>query len=85
MKAKTAKNSRKPRAPKAADITPDEATPEEERQAPRWAFPSVVRCPRCGTTDNVRYSGGKGEGVQYRRCLRATCRYRFTVKGEKVD
>lgn len=39
----------------------------------RYAFKTVVRCPRCGTTDTVARST-KGR-VQYRMCRRATCQY----------
>lgn len=44
----------------------------------RHSFPTVVPCPRCGATDTVAYST-KGTR-QYRKCVRAVCRKRFTVQ-----
>ena len=48
----------------------------------QYAFLTLSRCPRCKTTDTVATSTqGK---VQYRRCLRAVCRWTYTVMGTKV-
>lgn len=48
----------------------------------RYSFPTVSRCPRCRTTDTVATSTqGK---IQYRRCLRAICRWTYQVIGKKV-
>jgi len=48
----------------------------------RYAFPTVSRCPRCKTTDTVAYRTAKN--IQYRRCLRAICRWSYSVRGKKV-
>ena len=47
-----------------------------------YSFPTQSKCPRCGTTETTAYST-KGK-VQYRRCLRAICRWNYQVIGQKV-
>ena len=67
------------------DPPPDPSpTPAVEATPPAtvFAFPSRSRCPRCGTVDTVALST-QGD-VQYRRCLRAICRKRYAVRGERV-
>lgn len=40
-----------------------------------------TRCPRCGAADTEAYSTRKN--IQYRRCSRAICRHKYTVRGKK--
>ena len=47
-----------------------------------YEFPSHPVCPRCGTRDN-RAVSTQGQ-VQYRKCQRATCRWRWKVVGVEV-
>jgi len=60
-------------------------TPEVEAKAGnKWSFPTVSRCPRCGTTDTICRRTDNKLGRQYRICKRAVCRKTYTVFGEKV-
>ena len=47
-----------------------------------FAFPTKVKCPRCGALDTVAYST-KGR-TQYRKCRRSVCRKTFSIQGEEV-
>jgi hypothetical protein len=47
-----------------------------------FAFPTRVRCTRCGSLSTRRYAS-KGR-KQYRKCTRAVCREKFTVIGSPV-
>ena len=44
----------------------------------QYAFPRSSRCPRCGTTQTRAYAT-RGQR-QYRECLAAICRHRYTVR-----
>lgn len=44
---------------------------EEGREVERYAFPTAVRCPRCGTFNSVA-TATRGR-VQYRRCRNPSC------------
>jgi hypothetical protein len=57
-------------------------TNQEQEQKPRYAFPTVSRCPRCGSTDTRAYAT-KGK-IQYRRCQMPVCRWTYTVIGQKI-
>jgi phage FluMu protein Com len=57
-----------------------EPEPEPAHESQRYAFPTAVRCPRCKTLDNERYS--QHEDTQYRRCRRSVCRKTFAVIGK---
>ncbi|HUX16779.1 MAG TPA: hypothetical protein VMW52_09930 [Phycisphaerae bacterium] len=47
-----------------------------------YAFPTQVRCPRCGALDTTRT--GQDGAIQYRACQRGTCRATFKITGKKV-
>jgi len=49
-----------------------------------WSFPTVSKCPRCGTTDTRCERTDSKMGWQYRLCQRAICRHRYRVQGVKV-
>ena len=50
----------------------------------KYSFPTVSKCPRCGTTETkATHTDGKN-GRQYRQCQRAICRKNYTVEGEIV-
>jgi len=49
-----------------------------------WSFPTVTRCPRCGSTDTICRRTDVQKGVQYRKCRMAVCHYNFCVRGKKV-
>jgi hypothetical protein len=51
--------------------------PKEE-----YAFPSRVRCERCGSPNSKVY-GTKG-ATQYRECQVAVCRWRFKTPGKSL-
>jgi hypothetical protein len=56
--------------------------PQEPAKAKEYSFPSKSRCPRCQTTDTqVRSTQGS---VQYRVCLRAVCKHKYTVLGKAI-
>jgi len=66
------------------EITEQKKQDEPEKQQKKWAFPTVSKCPRCGTTETkATHTDGK-TGTQYRQCQRAICRYNYSVKGTKV-
>ena len=48
----------------------------------RYSFPTVSRCPRCGSTNTRAYSTKKQ--VQYRVCLAPICRHKYSVYGQKA-
>lgn len=52
--------------------------PKSKKQ---YITPGAIRCPRCGASDTVATST-KGR-IQYRKCLRAVCRYNFSVTRER--
>ena len=54
----------------------------DERQATNWAFPTKSACPRCKVLDTEATST-QGDR-QYRRCRRAVCRHKYSVKGTPV-
>jgi hypothetical protein len=61
---------------------PDKKTKTKAKRQRRWSFPTASACRRCGSTDTRAYSTqGK---VQYRKCLRAICRHRYTVIGTAI-
>ena len=60
-------------------INPDEAS---EIRKETFAFPTHSRCPRCKTVDTAAYRTKKN--VQYRRCLRGICRYKYVIIGTKI-
>lgn len=64
-------------------ITQDagEARAEPDRA---WAFPTRVRCPRCGSLHTLRVSSSCEGAVQHRRCQAPVCRYSFKIHGELV-
>ena len=47
-----------------------------------FSFPTKVRCPRCKSLQTRAYS--TNENTQYRECLVAVCRWRFSVRGKPV-
>ncbi len=47
----------------------------------RYSFPTVSRCPRCGTTDTICRRTDSQNGRQYRQCTRAICRFNYSVNG----
>jgi len=56
----------------------------KEKQQKKWAFPTVSKCPRCGTTETkATHTDGKN-GRQYRQCQRAICRKNYSIEGELV-
>ena len=62
---------------------------EESTEPPRYAFPSVARCPRCNSADTIVYS--TQGNIQYRRCRSQSCAVtsggevcRFKVVGVEV-
>jgi len=57
---------------------------QEEPKQKKWSFPTVSRCPRCGTTETICRRTDNKLGRQYRICKRAVCRKTYTVFGEKV-
>ena len=59
-----------------------EMTPKKKRK--QWSFPTVSKCPRCGTTDTICRHTDSQNGWQYRQCQRAICRHKYTVRGTKV-
>ena len=61
---------------KAKTGAKNQTPPTKDERAPRVSFPTVVRCPRCDTTDNV--CTGTHNGVQYRECRHSWC---TTVRG----
>lgn len=63
------------------DETQDDP-PKAAEKKPKWSFPTVSRCPRCGVTDTEATST-QGD-TQYRKCRRGTCRKAYSVKGTRV-
>ncbi len=53
-----------------------------DRKALRYAFKTVVRCPRCRSMDTKATSTQKS--LQYRRCQAPICRHLFNVVGIPV-
>ena len=51
-----------------------------------YAFRTVVRCPRCGSTRTMVYAGAKTENpnIRYRICMTPICRWKFKEIGEQV-
>ena len=65
----------------SAERAEDQAEgPGEKTRA--WSFPTRSRCPRCAAADTVATTT-RGP-TQYRRCTRATCRFRYTVRGTEI-
>jgi ssDNA-binding Zn-finger/Zn-ribbon topoisomerase 1 len=64
----------------AKSVKKTKGLPEKKDAA--YAFPSKVRCPRCGSLQTRRT--GEYQGVQYRECMMPVCRKKFSVHGEKV-
>ena len=61
------------------------AEPERDKteQEFKYIFPSKGRiCPRCGAADTEAYA--TKDNIQYRKCNRAICRNRYSVRGEKM-
>ena len=83
-----------PHAPEIADteepVEPPAKRPTPTELAPKWSFPTVSRCPRCHTEDNV--CTGTHDGIQYRECRHSWCKtvlgkgqaMRFKVAGTQV-
>jgi len=57
---------------------------EKNSKIEKWAFPTVSRCPRCGSTDTICRHTNNKLGRQYRQCQRAICRKNYTVDGKLV-
>lgn len=76
------------KAPETSEVAPENeeksATAKEktESDGPRYAFPSVSCCPRCGAND-TQATSTQGN-TQYRKCVRGVCRRRYSVMGELV-
>jgi len=95
-KAKIKKAVRKTRSKKAAPVLaepappapPAEPAPEPPAAPSRavYAFPSRSRCPRCGSLNTLRVSGGTSHGgsLQYRQCQVTVCRRNYTSKGHLI-
>lgn len=58
--------------------------PVEQYRERTWSFPTVSRCPRCGSTNTICRRTDGQNGVQYRKCRMAVCHYNFSVQGKKV-
>ena len=55
----------------------------KKKKKQRYAFPTVSRCPRCGSTQtHCRSTQGK---VQYRICNHPICRKTFTIIGRRIE
>ena len=55
-----------------------------KRRKRRWSFPTVSKCPRCGSTNTICRRTDIQNGWQYRQCRQAICRKNYPVKGEKI-
>lgn len=55
-----------------------------KKRKKEWSFPTVSKCPRCGTTDTICKRTDIKMGWQYRQCQRAICRHRYRVQGVKM-
>jgi hypothetical protein len=62
----------------------EKSKPETKKKQKQWSFPTVSKCPRCGTTDTICARTDPKMGWQYRKCQRAICRHRYRVQGVKV-
>ena len=60
----------------------EELKMSEHAEAGTFAFLTKYRCPRCGATDTLATST-KGD-VQYRKCQRPVCRFKFSVRGTEI-
>ncbi len=55
-----------------------------EDAKPQWIFPRVP-CPRCRAHDTIATHTDSTRGIQYRKCRRAICRWKFSVKGAAAE
>jgi len=63
-----------------SDERQETETTEPERKV-KYVFPNASQCPRCRSHDTIAYrTDGK---VQYRRCRRGHCRWRYSIIGLK--
>ncbi len=60
----------------------DDLKMSEHAEAGTFAFLTKYRCPRCGATD-THATSTKGD-VQYRKCQRAVCRFKFSARGTEI-
>ena len=56
---------------------------KKKKDRQKFTFPKQPRCPRCNYAQ-TRAVSTQGQN-QYRRCLNAICRKRFTVIGSPVE
>ncbi len=57
---------------------------QEVKPQKKWAFPTVSKCPRCGSTDTKATHTDNNLGRQYRKCQRAICRKNYSVDGVEI-
>lgn len=70
----------KPTTQSKPPTKPLEGKPAADK--PLFAFPNRSRCPRCKSPQTECY--GEIDGVQYRRCLMGTCRWRYKITGQPI-
>ena len=69
------------KTPNSGDDKPKNRRGHRKRQ---WSFPTISRCPRCGSDNTIATRTDTKKGWQYRLCRQAVCRKSYPVKGEKV-
>lgn len=57
-------------------------TPKAPVEKAAYAFPTKSRCPRCRALD-TKATSTQGK-IQHRQCQRGHCRFRYTVRGDKI-
>jgi len=81
-KTKAAVNSEASKPAETEAAAPGRPDPVDLALGEHWAFPTVVRCPRCrGIQTRATSTQGK---VQYRQCQAPICQHRFSVRGKPI-